>query len=236
MVRVKASVFADMGHAMRARSLRSLCSLRTLRFYVGLIFSAICMGAMSAQAQAQAQTASAPGEWGVFVGTGLRSNLADILPHALKGQWVLESDRLVGVMWRPAATRWDAWGLQQGLEWGAYKHSGLSQVAEWTGAWRLASTWATVGNLQLGAAAGLGLSVTSGFPAYDGAGVADKSQLHRTLFYFAPEVTVAPQGGGQGAPGWQASLRVHHRCGVYGLVAPSKVGSNHVGLTGVFRY
>ncbi len=83
-------------------------------------------------------------------------------------------------------------------------------------------------------AAGIGLSYAFGTPTYEDPVIADdgtleyyrfQSYLHFDLEVYTPSLESL-----------HLLMRVHHRSGIYGLIAPSKVGSNFVGAGLVYYF
>jgi hypothetical protein len=79
------------------------------------------------------------------------------------------------------------------------------------------------GGLAVNFAFGEGMSYAFDTPAIEGHG---KVKAHRLLNYlsFETEITHAS------LPGWSLVPRLHHRSGIWGLIAPKYAGSNYVGL------
>jgi hypothetical protein len=118
----------------------------------------------------------------------------------------------------------------------AAKHSGMQTHMELDGAVtarynRLLSDESLV-NFDI--AAGIGLSYAFGTPTYEDPVIADdgtleyyrfQSYLHFDLELYTPSLESL-----------HLLLRVHHRSGIYGLIAPPKVGSNFVGAGLVYYF
>ena len=79
------------------------------------------------------------------------------------------------------------------------------------------------GGLEANLAVGEGLSVASERPRFEGAIDVRPS---RTLNYLAFEAEFSHAS----APGVSFVTRLHHRSGVFGLIAPKKSGSNFIGV------
>lgn len=169
---------------------------------------------------------------GVLAGKGMKSNLLDAAPRLVAGNLHLERDYLSGLLirrnlqspqWLEAAG--NQWGLPLAVsaEGGLFDHRGLSDVTEATFVLRLAADAVRSERWKVGLAFGAGFSYAFDTPTYDGAGLSDRTQLRRLLFHMTPELQFAHRA----FPGWTLGLRVHHRSGVYGIVAPPRVGSNH---------
>lgn len=74
---------------------------------------------------------------------------------------------------------------------------------------------------------GIGLSHTFGTPFYEDGPRSDPARRYRTQLGLVLDATARPVAWS----GWGVGVRVHHRSGVYGLIAPRRVGSNFVGVT-----
>lgn len=105
-----------------------------------------------------------------------------------------------------------------------------------TGAQRLVEAAASVGVAGhpfpvkapwLEGRAGIGLSHAFGTPSYEDGPKDDPERRYRTQLTMTYDLTARPGSWN----GWGVGLRIHHRSGGYGLVAPQRVGSNFIGLT-----
>ncbi len=133
-----------------------------------------------------------------------------------------------------------SWGKNDPFELGltivAAKHSGMQTHMELDSAVtvkynRLLSDDSPV-NFDI--AAGIGFSYAFGTPTYEDPVVSDdgtleyyrfQSYLHFDLEIYTPSLESL-----------HLLLRVHHRSGIYGLIAPPKVGSNFVGAGLVYYF
>lgn len=185
-----------------------------------------------------AGTASAAGDsdWsaGVFVGQAVKGNLSDILPRAFTGKLDFQTAYASGVLlryelakpgWLSDWSQRHGWPLSSSLEFGALQMSGLTHNTELDLDWRPAITFWQPGRFQIETAWGIGLSHSFGKPWSDYEDP-EHPQGYKTLFHMTPELALRNED----LPGWSLGLRLHHRSGIYGTVAPRKVGSNHVGL------
>ena len=116
--------------------------------------------------------------------------------------------------------------IRQGHEFVLVKHHGLQSNAE-VG---LANMWRTtdlqLGELEVNFGAGAGLSYALGTPTYEDGPENDPARRYRlqllALFDFEWSL--------QGKEDMTFITRVHHRSGVYGLIAPRHVGSNFLAV------
>jgi hypothetical protein len=104
------------------------------------------------------------------------------------------------------------------------QHGGRQDNAELGAAYFLRTPDAELGFLRLNAAAGVGMSHAFGTPTYEDADPNEPDKRYRTQFLLTLELEWSIEQ----APAFSLVTRIHHRSGIYGLVAPSKVGSNFV--------
>lgn len=199
-----------------------------------------CAAALAAGLPAAASAAeprAGDGTWsiGLYGGKLIKDNLLDIVPHAFEGKITGQNTVIEGVLVRRSLQdfgwmkSWSDWGgipVFNGLEFGAFHHHGGLDTDELIAAWRVGATGASFGGLNIDLAGSFGVSHAFGGEPYDNPDHHKSSDNYATLFYMAPEVVLHHDA----LPGWQLGFRIHHRSGIYGLVAPSKVGSNHVGM------
>lgn len=171
---------------------------------------------------------------GLYGGTLYKDNLLDLLPHALKGDTRSQNSHMAGVLLRRSldnpgwVNAWGEWGgmpVFTDIEFGAFHHNGLLHSDELVAAWRIGATGVQWRGLNVDVAGSFGLSHALNKPPYDNPDHTDEKN-YATLFYMSPEIALRHDA----LPGWSLALRLHHRSGIYGVVAPSHVGSNHVGL------
>jgi len=122
--------------------------------------------------------------------------------------------------------------VRHGYEVVLLQHWGRQDPVELGAAYFLRSPDAELGFLRVNAMGGVGLSHTFGTPAYEDPNPSDPDRRYRTQFLLLLELewTLAQ------APAFSFVTRIHHRSGIYGLVAPSKVGSNFVAAGLRYRF
>lgn len=113
-------------------------------------------------------------------------------------------------------------GWQEGYEVVLARHRGLQRNGEIGVAYRLQTPTWTLGPVGANLAVGVGLSQALSTPSYEDGPEGDPSRRYRLQMLAILETEVRLQG----LPEWSLTARVHHRSGVYGLVAPPRVGSN----------
>ena len=179
----------------------------------------------------------AAGELAVFAGQGADVNLPDIIPKLLKGDidmdptwfWGLNYSREIDMQGLNPVSRFllehritPEWEVQ------LTKHHGLQDNYESHLAWLLRTR-----NLELGSiatanfAAGMGPSYAFSKPTYEDG---PNGQPNQGEYQFQNYITFELEFGTPALPDWTLALRVHHRSGMYGLVAPRRVGSNFFAL------
>lgn len=178
----------------------------------------------------------------VFAGQGADHNLKELPERIIAGdpKWERSYMNALGL----AATRatlgqsWEAFAgtpfaaIAQGYEVVLVQHHGLQDNAEAGAAYTLRSPDLELGALGLNFAGGMGLSYALGTPSYED-GSADNPQKRyrlQMLLLFEFEWHV------QGLDDLALVTRVHHRSGVYGLIAPPHVGSNFLAAGIRYRF
>lgn len=112
------------------------------------------------------------------------------------------------------------------------QHHGMQDNAEVGAAYKLGmGDWA-LGPLAVGLSAGMGLSYALGTPTYEDGPLDDPARRYRMqmLLQFDLEWRL------QTVEALSLVMRVHHRSGVYGLIAPSHVGSNFLAAGIRYRF
>ncbi|MEP7300556.1 MAG: hypothetical protein ABI699_03435 [Caldimonas sp.] len=114
--------------------------------------------------------------------------------------------------------------VSSSVELGAYTHQ-AGHRPELSIAWRVGVIAWRPGPLAFEFGIGGGLSHIFGTPLSDGHSTEPELQ-HRTLLHFTRDLVLRHAD----LPEWSLGLRVHHRSGAYGLIAPARSGSNFIGL------
>ncbi|HEX7036739.1 MAG TPA: hypothetical protein VF210_13250 [Pseudomonadales bacterium] len=113
-----------------------------------------------------------------------------------------------------------------GIELVAVKHRGLQSNWEADFAYAIRSPYAALGPVCVRFGFSLGVSYAFGTPSYEDGPVDDPEERYRFQNYNAYEL----EWGLSRFPRVSLVTRVHHRSGVYGLIAPRRVGSNFISL------
>jgi hypothetical protein len=195
---------------------------------------AMVLAASAGVAQAGADPATG---WsvGVFAGRGVTNDLRN-LPYDMPAgdlHWV-DSRVVEGLVryalpapgWLPNAQKGSMFPFTQSLEFGAYGYSGFADNGAVSLDWRPAVNFLDLGPVSFDFAYGLGLWHSFGTPWYNHPDHPEYNQKYKTLLHMTPEFVVRVQG----LPGWSFGFRDSHVSGVYGAIAPSSLGTNHLGF------
>ena len=122
--------------------------------------------------------------------------------------------------------------LRQDIEVLMLKHHGLQHNAELGAAYLLRTPDLQMGPVGVNLAAGTGLSYAIGKPTYEDGPKYDLERRYRLqlLLLFELEWKL------RNVNGLTLATRIHHRSGVYGLIAPPHVGSNFITLGLRYRF
>ena len=116
--------------------------------------------------------------------------------------------------------------IRHGPEIVLVKHHGLQSNAEIGAANMWRTTDLQLGELGVNFAAGAGLSYALGTPTYEDGPENDPARRYRLQFLALFEFEWSLRGSNE----LSLVTRVHHRSGVYGLIAPRHVGSNFLAV------
>jgi hypothetical protein len=122
--------------------------------------------------------------------------------------------------------------LIQGFELLMLKHHGLQRNAELGAAYLLRTPDLQMGPLGVNLAAGTGLSYATGKPTYEDGPREDLERRYRLqlLLLFELEWKL------RNVDRLTLATRIHHRSGVFGLIAPPHVGSNFITVGLRYRF
>lgn len=122
--------------------------------------------------------------------------------------------------------------LKQNYELILLKHHGLQNNAEIGAAYLLRTPDLQLGPVGVNLAAGTGLSYAMGTPSYEDGPKDDPSRRYpfQLLALFELEWKL------RNVESLSFTTRVHHRCGVYGVIAPPHVGSNFMTVGLRYRF
>lgn len=191
---------------------------------------------------ALASAAQPASELTLYVGRGVDSDLLELAPKLLRGNADFDDTHFAGIGYlrflrTPAPVRqlFDALCVPNtriGIEGVAARHHGLQDNAEIALALALRFGALELGPLAARFGVSLGLSYAIGTPSYEDGSAEDPDRRYRLQNFNGYEVAFAHAAH----PHWSLLLRVHHRSGAYGLIAPRHVGSNFVAAGLRVRY
>ena len=172
----------------------------------------------------------------IYQGQGVDTNLIDLLPDIAKGDLKFEDTYFTGVGYfhplpTPCVMR-DLFNLlrvpntKTGLEAIVVRHYGLQDNWEAALAYTLRFAELRICKLTLRFGYGIGLSYAFGTPSYEDGPWDNPDKRYRFQNYDAFEI----EWGIASLPNIGLVTRVHHRSGMYGLIAPRHVGSNFLTL------
>jgi hypothetical protein len=178
----------------------------------------------------------------LYLGQGVDSDLTPLPSRLLRNELIYDESYFAAVGWirRGTTPDWLARGGQallgvspeSGSELILVKHWGLQSNGEINLAWRIGTPPAHLGLLALQANFAIGLSWAMGTPSYEDGSLADPERRYRLQNYNAYEIAWWHREH----PRWQLATRIHHRSGIYGLIAPRRVGSNFMTVGVRYRY
>jgi hypothetical protein len=174
----------------------------------------------------------------IYTAQGVDSDLLDLPGHLFSGSLDYESSYFTGFGYQhgTATPTWlDAGlalvrldGVTTAVELVGVRHSGLQDNSEANVAYAIRSPHARLGPLTMRAGFSIGASYAFGTPSYEDAPKNRPDKRYRLQNYNAYEL----EWGMSRYPALCLVTRIHHRSGMYGLVAPRRVGSNFL-TTGI---
>ena len=200
-------------------------------------FALACL-LMPGMAQAADAIASklAPTEIGLAFGRGLDVNLPDLPGKLASGNLPWDDSRFVGLyasregrsLGQASALLDRTWfrNVRQGITGSLLKHRGLQSNWEAGLAYTLATPALRLGPVATSLKVGAGISHAFSRPSYEDGPFAEPDRRYRTQFLLLVENHWRLADSDR----WSLVLRVHHRSGVYGLIAPRNVGSNFLAV------
>ena len=171
-----------------------------------------------------------------YAGQGIDSNLVDIFPKVLRGDLKSDDTYLYALgYFHPLNTPSQLQSVfdflaipntYSGIEAVVGKHEGLQYNWEVDANWQLRFAPLHFGSLEVRPGIGLGGSYALGRPGYEDGSKNDPEKRYRfqnfniyELEWSLPDIS-----------SFSLVSRIHHRSGMYGLIAPSHVGSNFVAV------
>ena len=190
----------------------------------------------AAVAENQALKRLSPTQVGIAFGRGVDVNLPDLPSSLTSGNLPLDDTRFVGLyVGRDGHTLGEAstlldrtWfrNLRQGYAFSLLKHSGLQTNWEAGLAYTLSTPSLRLGSITTSLKVGGGFSHAFSRPSYEDGPFAEPNRRYRSQFLLLIENHWQLSQDDR----WSLVFRVHHRSGVYGLIAPRNVGSNFLAV------
>jgi len=194
---------------------------------------------------AQAQAESAQGLFdsvAVFAAQGADHNLKELPGRIVAGDiaWEKSYFNALGLRKTGKAVGQSCEVLQgtplaailQGYELVLAQHHGMQDNAEVGVAYTLRTPDLELGAAGVNFATGVGLSYALGTPSYEDGPLNNPGKRYRLQLLLLFDLEWKLRGYGD----WSLVTRVHHRSGVYGLIAPSHVGSNFLAAGIRYRF
>ena len=169
--------------------------------------------------------ASSSGTISIYGAQGVDENFSEIL----SGKMSLDESYLAAIDWTPPITekeyfdhlRFDFhlvmakhWGLQQNFEVSIAPSIQIFDILPQNQLGNFAVMW------------GLGLSYALGTPTYEDGPINDPDRRYRFQGFMLLDLELYRRRDQMIRP----FVRLHHRSGIYGVIAPRRVGSNFIGI------
>lgn len=166
--------------------------------------------------------------YGVYWGQGVDHNLLELPEEFVASNVRYEPSYLVALSYKQSCgdvAFLNSWGVKGFCELIGVKHFGLQNNYEVDLAYQLVSPSLRIRQVDIRFGAAMGLSYALGEPSYEDGPKANPEKRYRFQNFNSYELIFSPVG-----ETYSVFSRIHHRSGVYGLVAPQNVGSNFVSL------
>jgi hypothetical protein len=178
----------------------------------------------------------------LYLAQGADPDILSIFPELLRGASVTEDTYFLALgYFQPLAT---PGGLQRlfellrvpntrtGVEGLAGKHFGLQYNVEVGAAWQLRFAPLRLARLRVRPAVGIGLSYAIGNPAYEDGPRSNPDKRYHLLNFNSYELEWSLEP----LPAIALVTRIHHRSGIWGVIAPPIVGSNFLSVGLRYRF
>jgi hypothetical protein len=170
----------------------------------------------------------------LYWGQGVDSDLLELPGDFLNNELIYEASYLTALSYlkplptpAPLQSVFD-WlylpGTRTALEGIVVKHYGLQDNWEANLAYYLQFRGWDLGPITARPGVGIGLSYALGTPSYEDGPIDDPDRRYRFQSFQAYEIEWSVRQSGRIA----LFTRIHHRSGIYGVIAPRRVGSNFV--------
>ncbi len=177
-----------------------------------------------------------------YLARGADPDFFNILPELIRGEAMMDDTYLYALgYFHPLTT---PGGLQRvfdflrvpntrtGIEGVVGKHNGLQHNWEVGATWQLRFAPWRLAMVRVRPAVGIGLSYAIGDPAYEDGPEDDPEKRYHLLNFNIYEL----EWGLQKAPAVSLVTRLHHRSGIWGVIAPPLVGSNFLAVGLRYRF
>jgi len=199
--------------------------------------AALCLAGFTALQPAVAQGPAGKGEWTLYGGQMIANDLPPLAFDLVTGRVRTKSAYLVGIGYSLPLPPPPGWldrslaaigmhGATAALDLIAVQHGGAEHNPEVNVAYTVRSRYADFGPMRLRVGAGMGPSLALGRPAAEDGPTDTSPRRPRFQNYVGLEVEARLAD----MPDTGLLLRVHHRSGAYGLIAPNNVGGNFIVL------
>ena len=211
--------------------------MNSIRHIAAFTLACLLLPGAASAAEAQTPVASPPAtSIGLAFGRGLDVNLPNLPGKLASGDLPWDDSRFVGLyasregrtLGQASALLDRTWfrNVRQGFTGSLLKHSGLQTNWEAGVAYTLATPALRLGPVATSLKVGGGYSYAFSRPSYEDGPFAEPDRRYRGQFLLLVENHWRLADSDK----WSVVLRVHHRSGVYGLVAPRNVGSNFLAV------
>jgi hypothetical protein len=226
---------------MHAMDLRATAYCRVVANVAGSAASIlIALFLFTTLASAEAPVAAPTSTMTLYRGHGVDSDLLQLPKAIVTNSLSYQPSYFIGIGYQrgtptPRFIEWplDALGagnVTTAWELVGVRHWGLQRNSELNVAYTIRTPHAHLGPIRARIGFSLGLSYAFGEPTFEDGPKHDPDRRYRLQNYNAYEIEWSTRGNEHVA----IVTRIHHRSGVYGLIAPRRVGSNFV-TTGI-RY
>lgn len=177
-----------------------------------------------------------PSQLTLYLAQGANPSIYMIFPEMLRGEPVMDDTYFAALgYFYPLAT---PSGLQKvfdllqvpntrtGIEGQVGQHHGLQHNVETGATWQLRFAPLRLPLLRVRPAAGIGLSYAIGDPSFEDGSRFDPEKRYHLLNFNIYELEWSLEK----APAVSLVTRIHHRSGIWGVIAPPLVGSNFLAV------
>jgi hypothetical protein len=224
------------GQASRVKVLRvSRNGAPSCRILLFTFLCLSCAGSWLSECQA-AEDVTSQRLVTIYAARGADFNLFEIFPNMIRGESVMEDTHFFALgYFHPLIT---PEGMQRtfdflripntrtGIEMVVGKHSGLQHNWEVGATWQLRFAPLRLPLIQIRPSVGIGPSYALGNPTFEDGPKGDPEKRYRFLNYNIYEL----QWSLEQMPNLSLVTRIHHRSGIWGIIAPPRVGSNFLAI------